>query len=224
VPDDRRIPSLGAPYARRPLNCEAISDGRSRAARGFRAGIGKTFLVVIIIVVVIGALIERSQARQGNITNELLTPPLTSHPDHELRRCANLTSAEKPASRIVRLSVDDITKDDDGQLRIRLGDPPTPVPEPFASLLLRAANERENMHTATKPDAAVPRPPRRPVSAPRVRNLGNAQPRPRSRREERAISPRCLRASDGRARARTAAVIPGPSPGRCRAVAMKDRS
>jgi hypothetical protein len=36
---------------------------------------------------------------------------------------------------------------------IRLGEPPTPVPEPFASLLLRAVNERENMNTATNPAA-----------------------------------------------------------------------
>lgn len=59
----------------------------------------------------------------------------------------------QPASRIARLSIDDIIQDDDGQVRIRLGQPLTPVPEPFASLLLRAANERDNMHTATNPDA-----------------------------------------------------------------------
>jgi hypothetical protein len=42
----------------------AISNGRSRAARGFRAGIGKTVLVVIIIVVVLGVLIGFSAARR----------------------------------------------------------------------------------------------------------------------------------------------------------------
>jgi hypothetical protein len=41
-----------------------MSNGRSRVARGFRAGIGKTILVVIIIVVVIGALIGFSGARR----------------------------------------------------------------------------------------------------------------------------------------------------------------
>jgi hypothetical protein len=61
---DRQIPPLGAPYARQPLIATPMSNGRSRAARGFRAGIGKTALVVIIIVVVIGALIGFSAARR----------------------------------------------------------------------------------------------------------------------------------------------------------------
>lgn len=56
----------------------------------------------------------------------------------------------QPASRIVSLSTDDIIRDD-GQVRILLGEPPTPVPEPFADLLLQAVAERENMHTATNP-------------------------------------------------------------------------
>ena len=46
-------------------------------------------------------------------------------------------------------------------VRIRLGQPPTPVPEPFASLLLQAASERENMHTATNPNTRWPFPGRR---------------------------------------------------------------
>jgi hypothetical protein len=66
--------------------------------------------------------------------------------------CLMLLYAQ-PATRIVRLSIDDVDTDDDGHLRIRLGEPPTPVPEPFASLLLRAVNERENMNTATNPAA-----------------------------------------------------------------------
>lgn len=66
--------------------------------------------------------------------------------------CLMLLYAQ-PASRIVRLSIDDIIQDDDGQIRIRLGEPPTPVPEPFAGLLLRTVGERENMQTATNPSA-----------------------------------------------------------------------
>jgi hypothetical protein len=42
----------------------------------------------------------------------------------------------QPASRLVRLTADDITHDDKGKVFIRLGDPPSPAPEPFASMLL----------------------------------------------------------------------------------------
>ncbi|WP_214414175.1 hypothetical protein [Sphaerisporangium fuscum] len=59
----------------------------------------------------------------------------------------------QPASRIVRLTLDDIVHDSDGQVLIRLGDPPTPVPGPFAELLLRAKAERTNMNTAANVDA-----------------------------------------------------------------------
>ncbi|WP_250285753.1 site-specific integrase [Frankia sp. CiP1_Cm_nod2] len=65
--------------------------------------------------------------------------------------CLMLLYAQ-PASRIVRLTVDDITTDD-GQVLLRLGDPPVPVPEPFAALLLAAAAQRSNMNTATNPDS-----------------------------------------------------------------------
>jgi len=41
----------------------------------------------------------------------------------------------QPMSRIVRLSIDDVIQDGD-QVLVRLGDPPTAVPEPFAGLLL----------------------------------------------------------------------------------------
>ncbi|MFI0451936.1 hypothetical protein [Actinomadura sp. 6N118] len=34
---------------------------------------------------------------------------------------------------------------------LKLGDPPTTVPEPFASLLLQYVANRQNMHTATNP-------------------------------------------------------------------------
>jgi hypothetical protein len=47
-------------------------------------------------------------------------------------------------------STDVIQQEDD--VFIRLGDPPTPVPEPFAALLLELAGNRENMTTATNPN------------------------------------------------------------------------
>lgn len=65
--------------------------------------------------------------------------------------CLMLLFAQ-PASRIVLLTTDDLIQDTDGQALIHLGDPPTPVPEPFADLLLRAGKQRTNMNT-TNPDA-----------------------------------------------------------------------
>jgi hypothetical protein len=56
----------------------------------------------------------------------------------------------QPVTRIVRLTIDDIT-DQDGQLLLRLGDPPVPVPEPFAGLLLKLTASRQNTNTATNP-------------------------------------------------------------------------
>ncbi|MEO6091230.1 MAG: hypothetical protein ABIQ18_49830 [Umezawaea sp.] len=58
----------------------------------------------------------------------------------------------QPLSRIVRLTLDDIVHDDD-QVLIRLGDPPSPVPQPFAVLLLNYAADRANTNTATNPGA-----------------------------------------------------------------------
>jgi integrase len=54
----------------------------------------------------------------------------------------------QPMSRIVRLGLDDVLNED-GQVLLRLGTPPTPVPEPVAELLLRWVEARGNMNTAT---------------------------------------------------------------------------
>ena len=56
------------------------------------------------------------------------------------------------ASRIVRLTVDDVCHVD-GQVFLRLGGPPVPVPAPFADLLLALVGDRANMVTATNHDA-----------------------------------------------------------------------
>ncbi|MER6764537.1 MULTISPECIES: hypothetical protein [Amycolatopsis] len=56
----------------------------------------------------------------------------------------------QPLSRIVRLTVDDVTHDGD-QVLLRLGEPPSPVPAPAAELLLAWISKRDNMNTATNP-------------------------------------------------------------------------
>ncbi|MGH3219119.1 MAG: tyrosine-type recombinase/integrase [Streptosporangiaceae bacterium] len=58
----------------------------------------------------------------------------------------------QPLTRILRLTLDDIACND-GEVTIRLGDPPAPVPEPSASLLLRHAGQRLNLTTATNAGA-----------------------------------------------------------------------
>ena len=58
----------------------------------------------------------------------------------------------QPVTRILSLTLDDVLHDD-GEVAIRLGEPPAPVPEPFASLLLRHVSQRLNLTTATNADA-----------------------------------------------------------------------
>lgn len=54
----------------------------------------------------------------------------------------------QPLTRILRLTIDDVLHHD-GQVSLRLGDPPTPVPEPFAALLPHYLDQRLNLTTAT---------------------------------------------------------------------------
>jgi integrase len=61
---------------------------------------------------------------------------------------AILLPCAQPFSRIVRLTLDDVIRDD-GQVLLRLGEPPTPVPGPVADLLLKWIGSRDNMNTAT---------------------------------------------------------------------------
>jgi hypothetical protein len=56
----------------------------------------------------------------------------------------------QPVTRIVRLTVDDVIRDED-QVLLRLGEPPSPVPGPAADLLLSWIDNRDNMNTATNP-------------------------------------------------------------------------
>jgi integrase len=55
--------------------------------------------------------------------------------------CLMLLYAQ-PLSRVLRLAVSDITRTGDGQVHIRFGHPPAPVPEPFASMLLQLITDR----------------------------------------------------------------------------------
>jgi hypothetical protein len=75
----------------------------------------------------------------------------------------------QPLTRIVRLTIDDITVDDDTadtgssptivgtpsepRMAIRLGDPPAPIPAPFDRLIGQYVAARPNLTTATNPES-----------------------------------------------------------------------
>jgi integrase len=59
----------------------------------------------------------------------------------------------QPASRIVRLTLDDVTHED-GAVFLRLGHPPSPVPGPVAGILLSWIGSRTNMRTAANRNSA----------------------------------------------------------------------
>jgi integrase len=61
--------------------------------------------------------------------------------------CLMLLYAQ-PLSRILRLTASDLTRDQSGQTWLRLGDPPSPVPEPFDALLHRLAGTRHDHNPA----------------------------------------------------------------------------
>lgn len=58
----------------------------------------------------------------------------------------------QPCTRVVRLTVDDVVHENE-QVRLRLGEPPSPVPAPFAELLLAWIDNRDNMNTGTNHDS-----------------------------------------------------------------------
>jgi len=58
----------------------------------------------------------------------------------------------QPLTKVVRLSIDDVTLVD-GQMLIRLGDPPAPVPAPFDAMISQYLAERPNLSTATNADS-----------------------------------------------------------------------
>jgi hypothetical protein len=76
----------------------------------------------------------------------LMLEEQTGPPHSRVAAVLMLLSAQ-PASRIVTLATDDITRDQDGQTTVRLGDPPMPVPEPFDHLLHQYLNHRAALRT-----------------------------------------------------------------------------
>ncbi|MFJ3520438.1 hypothetical protein [Streptomyces sp. NPDC090131] len=54
----------------------------------------------------------------------------------------------QPVSRIVRLTIDDVT-DDETTVTIRLGDPPSPLPEPVADLMRAYIQARQHLPYAS---------------------------------------------------------------------------
>ena len=95
-------------------------------------------------------------ARTRFTTGEALThtqPPRPAAPPRQRPRrrrraplrmrvaaCVLLLYAQ-PVTRIMTLTIDDIV-DEDGAMTLRLGDPPAPVPEPFAALVRRLLAQR----------------------------------------------------------------------------------
>jgi hypothetical protein len=73
--------------------------------------------------------------------------------DDTLRLAARVAASlvllyAQPLSRIRTLTMTDITIDTSGEVHIGLGQPPSPVPQPFADLLLRLTEQREHPKTA----------------------------------------------------------------------------
>ncbi|WP_328399910.1 hypothetical protein [Nocardia sp. NBC_00403] len=58
----------------------------------------------------------------------------------------------QPLSRIARPTIDDVICDGE-QVPLRLGEPPSPIPQPAADLLLAWIDNRTNMNTATNRDS-----------------------------------------------------------------------
>ena len=85
---------------------------------------------------------------------------------------ASCSCYAQPLSRVLRLTLTDLDQQPGGQLCLRLGEPPSPVPEPFAQvLLLQAAHAGRYQHLA------VPRPQPRPAS--RLHHRLQPAPQPR---------------------------------------------
>ncbi|MGH3194579.1 MAG: hypothetical protein ACRDNT_01325 [Streptosporangiaceae bacterium] len=73
--------------------------------------------------------------------------------DHDLPLRPRVAAAivllyAQPLSRVVRLTIEDVIHGGD-QILLRLGEPPSPVPQPVADLLLIWIPNRDNMNTAT---------------------------------------------------------------------------
>ncbi|MGH3284940.1 MAG: hypothetical protein ACRDPD_09710, partial [Streptosporangiaceae bacterium] len=86
------------------------------------------------------------QRRLGLLRRFAADTPIAIRP--RAAACLLLLYAQ-PLTRILRLTDDDLTRDQDGQTWLRLGDPPSPVPAPFDALLHQLAATRHDHVPAT---------------------------------------------------------------------------
>lgn len=74
-----------------------------------------------------------------------------THPDHaKVLRRLSPPALRQPVSRLSRLTVHDVC-DDNGQTFLRLGSPPTPVPDPFTAMLRELAANRSAIARSADP-------------------------------------------------------------------------
>ena len=99
-----------------------------------------------------------TQTRRIDLLRRLITDHDDDGDDRPLRMrvaaCVLLLYAQ-PVTRIMTLTIDDIAVDDDG-MTLQLGDPPAPVPEPFAALVRRLLAQRPASPAAGCSPAAGP--------------------------------------------------------------------
>jgi hypothetical protein len=85
-----------------------------------------------------------TQSRRPALLRRVLTddrPPLRSRV-----AAALMLLYGQPATRLTRLTIDDVVTADN-QILIRLGTPPSPVPEPLAGMLVELVGNRQNLST-----------------------------------------------------------------------------
>jgi hypothetical protein len=86
-----------------------------------------------------------TQSRRLDLLRHLVTDHDIADNDSTLpmrvAACILLLYAQ-PVTRIMTIAVDDVVIDDDGSMVLRLGNPPAPVPEPFATLVRRLLAQR----------------------------------------------------------------------------------
>ncbi|WP_284740255.1 hypothetical protein [Amycolatopsis sp. RTGN1] len=117
-----------------------------------------------------------SQPQRLAFIRRVLTDPSIPAADRVLALLILLYA--QPLVKVARLTVDDVLREQD-QVLLRLGDPPIPVPLPFADVLLDYVANRPNMFSATNPSSRLLFPGRRagqPMHTTslrlRLRNLG----------------------------------------------------
>ncbi|WP_344319700.1 hypothetical protein [Streptomyces yatensis] len=147
-------------YAPNSIRCFLLWCSASKLTRPFRLSPAQ-----------ISRAAPMPQAERLELIGRLLTDP--SLPLRARVAGGIVLLYAQPLSRAVRLTLDDITCGDQ-QTLLRLGEPPSPVPEPLAELLFRWIDNRDNMkNTGTnacrwlfRPPSRATAPPRRPGGSP----------------------------------------------------------